>query len=93
MSQIYERIVYTMDTISASAPAAATYKRLGTDRLLSTNDLCEILGCCPKTAKRIARESGFSIITHRKVFVLESSFLHYMASLQETFPEEVLTCR
>jgi hypothetical protein len=58
------------------------YEPLGTDKLLSISAISDLLGVCPVTASRIMKESGRSITLHRRVFVLQSSFMQYMHELE-----------
>ena len=55
-----------------------TYEQLGNDRLLGLHEVAEILACCPVTASRIIKESGYGIILHRRLFILQSSFNRYL---------------
>ncbi len=71
--------------VGSSRPAASngksparTYEQIGSDRLLSIQNVSETLGVCPVTASKIMKESGRSITLHRKIYILESSFLAYL---------------
>lgn len=55
-----------------------TYEQLGNDRLLGLHEVAEILACCPVTASRIIKESGYGIVLHRRLFILQSSFNKYL---------------
>ena len=68
----------TKPAASNGKPAARTYEQIGSDRLLGIQNVSETLGVCPVTASRIMKESGRSITLHRKIYILESSFLAFL---------------
>ena len=61
------------------SPDSKTYRMLGDDRVLSITDVAEALGVCPVTASKIIKESGREIVLHRRIFILQSSFLAFLA--------------
>ena len=52
---------------------------LGDDRIMSISDVAETLGVCPVTASKIIKESGRGITLHRRIFILQSSFMAFLA--------------
>ena len=55
-------------------------KPLGNDRLLSLDDVSQLLGCCPATASKVLRETGCAVRLHRRLYILESSLLRCLAN-------------
>ena len=64
--------------------APRTYEPLGNDRLMSIKSVSEVLGVCPVTASKIIKESGRGILLHRRLFILESSFMAYLREQEAT---------
>lgn len=56
---------------------------LGSDRLLSIQNVSEITGFCPVVASRLMKESGREIVVHRRKYILESSLLAYLRELEQ----------
>ena len=61
-----------------SAPA-----NVGSDRLLSIQNVSEITGFCPVIASRLMKESGREIVLHRRKYILESSLLAYLREMEQ----------
>ena len=57
-------------------------ERIGSDRLLSIQNVSEITGFCPVVASRLMKESGREIVVHRRKYLLESSLLAYLRELE-----------
>lgn len=55
-----------------------TSRRIGDDRLLGIEDVCNVTGFCPQVASRLIKDSGRGIFLHRRLFILESSLLAYL---------------
>jgi len=51
-------------------------------RLLSIKDVADIMNVTNVTASKIIKESGYGIILHRRVFILESSFYKYLSEME-----------
>lgn len=51
---------------------------LGNDRVLSVADVCDVMGFCPETATKFMRETGYALVIHRRVFILQSSLINYL---------------
>lgn len=51
---------------------------LGNDRVLSVHDVCDIMGFCTETATKFMRETGYALVIHRRVFILQSSLIDYL---------------
>ncbi|BAK45824.1 hypothetical protein EGYY_28470 [Eggerthella sp. YY7918] len=62
--------------------ATCAKERIGSDRLLSIQNVSEITGLCPVTASVLMKESGREIVLHRRKFILESSLLAYLRELE-----------
>lgn len=56
---------------------------VGSDRLLSIQNVSEITGFCPVVASRLMKESGREIVVHRRKYILESSLLAYLRELEQ----------
>lgn len=65
-----------MDDLSCAS------ERIGSDRLLSIQNVSEITGFCPVVASRLMKESGREIVVHRRKYILESSLLAYLRELE-----------
>lgn len=59
------------DSNSTGAP-------LGNDRVLSVGDVCDVMGFCPETAVKFIRETGYALVIHRRIFILQSSLIRYL---------------
>lgn len=51
---------------------------IGSDRLLSINEVCKMTGFCPIIASRLMNETGRCMTIHRRKFILESALLAYL---------------
>lgn len=51
-------------------PEAADHN-LENDRLLKTDDVCRMMGCCRVTASKLMHETGFSIAEHGRLYIYE----------------------
>lgn len=65
-----------MDTQITSAGTIGA--PIGNDRLLGIEDVATILDVCPVTASCVMKESGRSIVLHRRVYILETNLLAYL---------------
>ena len=65
-----------MDDLSCAS------ERIGSDRLLSIQNVSEITGFCPVVASRLMKERGREIVVHRRKYILESSLLAYLRELE-----------
>ena len=61
-----------MTDITTCAPPAV---HIGKERLLGVVDVCDITGLSPVTAAKLMRETGRCIRLHRRLYILEASFL------------------
>lgn len=59
---------------------------LGKEALLGVPEVCQMTGLCPATASRLMKETGKCLFLHRRLFVLESSFLNYLHELEVSDP-------
>lgn len=66
-----------MDDLSCAS------ERIGSDRLLSIQNVSEITGFCPVIASRLMKESGREIVLHRRKYILESSLLAYLREMEQ----------
>lgn len=55
---------------------------IGNDKLLSINDVANILCVCPVTASLIMKDTGHSITIRRRVYILESSLLSFFHKME-----------
>lgn len=55
---------------------------IGNDRLLSINDVANILGVCPVTASLIMKDTGHSIAIRRRIYILESALLSFFHKME-----------
>lgn len=55
---------------------------IGNDKLLSINDVANILGVCPVTASMVMKDTGHCIAIRRRVYILESSLLSFLHKME-----------
>lgn len=68
--------------MNAFATPARTTERVGADRLLGIKEVAERTGFGSATASRIIDESGHAIVLHRRKFILESSLMDFLRSVE-----------
>ena len=56
---------------------------IGSDRLLTINDVSRITGLCAPVASELIKETGRAITIHRRVYILESSFLAFLKEQEQ----------
>lgn len=83
------------DTISAPTPSTSKEKissestpeligkPIGNDRLFTISDVANILNVSSVTASMIMKDSGYSITIGRRVYILESNFIHFLNNKKE----------
>ncbi len=59
---------------------------LGKETLLGIPEVCQMTGFCPATASRLMKETGKCLFLHRRLYVLESSFLNFLHELEVSDP-------
>ena len=69
---------------SASLPSGAI--AIGRERLLGVAGICELTELGKVTASKLLKETRRCIRIHRRLFVLESSFLDWLHELERTSP-------
>lgn len=67
-------------------PAVSSGPDLGHERLLGISDVSNMTGLSPVTASKLMKESGRAIALHRRIYILESSFLAYLHELEVSGP-------
>lgn len=56
---------------------------IGSDRLLTINDVSRITGLCAPVASELIKETGRAITIHRRIYILESSFLAFLKEQEQ----------
>lgn len=56
---------------------------IGSDRLLTINDVSRITGLCAPVASDLIKETGRAITIHRRIYILESSFLAFLKEQEQ----------
>lgn len=56
---------------------------IGSDRLLTISDVSRITGLCAPVASELIKETGRAITIHRRVYILESSFLAFLKEQEQ----------
>ncbi|VWL93840.1 Uncharacterised protein [Collinsella intestinalis] len=59
---------------------------LGKEALLGIPEICQMTGLCPVTASKLMKETGKCLQLHRRLYVLESSFLNFLHDLEVSDP-------
>ena len=52
-------------------------------RVLSVEDVSEVLGCCERIAGQIIHETGQCISIHGRIYVFEDDFLAHLEKCKE----------
>ena len=61
---------------------APVVEALGSDRLLTIQDVSACFGVCSVTASRIMSDTKHAIVVHRKKYILESDLLAYLREIE-----------
>ncbi len=59
---------------------------LGKETLLGIPEVCQMTGLCPATASKLMKETGKCLQLHRRLYVLESSFLNFLHEQEVSNP-------
>lgn len=59
---------------------------LGKEALLGVPEICQMTGLCPVTAAKLMKETGKCLQLHRRLYVLESTFLNFLHEQEASNP-------
>lgn len=79
----------SIDTPNAGVNEPVVRVVLGWETLLGIPEVCQMTGLCPVTASKLMKETGKCLQLHRRLYVLESSFLNFLHEQEVSNPCEI----